>query len=87
MITLEDCIAFLHLTDAEVEAIAEHEHVSAIVATELASYLVESPQGERMIKRMIIDDILHATASGNEQRAQDLTLVLKHFVATHPERP
>ena len=40
-----------------------------------------------MIKRMIIDDILHATASGNEQRAQDLTLVLKHFVATHPERP
>ena len=33
MITLEDCIAFLHLTDAEVDAIAEHEHVSAIVAT------------------------------------------------------
>ena len=87
MITLQDCIAYLHLTEDEVDAIAEHEHVSSIVATELASYLVESPQGERMIKRMIIDDIMHATVNSNDQRVQHLTLVLKHFVATHPERP
>lgn len=86
MITLEDCIAFLHLTPDEVDAIAEHEHVSSMVATELASYLVESPAGERMIKRMIIDDIMHATVSGHDQRVQHLTAVLKHFVATHPDR-
>ena len=86
MITLQDCIAYLHLTEDEVDAIAEHEHVSSIVATELASYLVESPQGERMIKRMIIDDIMHATGAGNDLRVQHLTDVLKHFVATHPER-
>ena len=86
MITLDDCIAFLHLTPEEIDAIAEHEHVSAMVATELASYLVEAPDGERMIKRMIIDDILHANAGGYQQRAQHLTAVLKHFVATHPDR-
>ena len=87
MITLDDCIAFLHLTPDELDAIAEHEHVSAMVAAELASYLIESPDGERMIKRMIIDDIMHATANGHEQRAAQLTTVLKHFVATHPDRP
>ena len=86
MITLDDCIAFLHLTPDEIDAIAEHEHVSAMVAAELASYLVESPGGERMIKRMIIDDIMHATAGGDDPRVQQLTDVLKHFVATHPER-
>ena len=86
MITLEDCIAYLHLTPEEVDAIAEHEHVSSMVATELASYLVESPQGERMIKRMIIDDIMHATLGGDDARVLHLTTVLKHFVATHPER-
>jgi len=86
MITLQDCIAFLHLTADEVDAIAEHEHVSPMVATELASYLIESPQGERMIKRMIIDDILHATSAGDDARVQHLSNVLKHFVATHPDR-
>lgn len=86
MITLDDCIAFLHLTPEEVDAIAEHEHVSAIVATELASYLVEAPDGERMIKRMIIDDIMHASVNGHAQRVHELTAVLKHFVATHPDR-
>ena len=86
MITLDDCIAFLHLTPEEIDAIAEHEHVSAMVATELASYLVEAPDGERMIKRMIIDDIMHASANGHAARVQHLTAVLKHFVATHPER-
>ena len=84
MISLRDCIEYLHLTPDEVDAIAEHEHVAPIVATELASYLVESPHGERMIKRMIIDDIMHASGSGDDQRVQHLTDVLKHFVATHP---
>lgn len=80
MISLRDCIEYLHLRPDEVDAIAEHEHVAPIVATELASYLVESPHGERMI----IDDIMHASGSGGDQRAQHLTDVLKHFVATHP---
>ena len=37
MITLEDCIAFCGLTEEEVLAIAEHEHVPEMAASALAS--------------------------------------------------
>jgi hypothetical protein len=40
MITLEDCVALCGLTEEEVLAIAEHEHVPEIAATALASYLL-----------------------------------------------
>lgn len=86
MISFKDCIAFLGLTGEEIDAIAEHEHVPPMIAAELAGYLCETADGERMIKRMILDDIMHAKNSGNEVHAERLTLVMKHFVATHPER-
>jgi len=86
MISLRDCIEYLHLTPDELDAIAEHEHVQPIVAAELAAYLVESPSGERMIKRMILDDLLHAERLGDDARVAHLTDVLKHFIATHPAR-
>jgi hypothetical protein len=87
MITLNDCIAFLGLTEEEIDAIAEHEHVPAMIATELAAYMLESEDGERMIRRMIIDDIMHARRVGNDEHVETLTQVMKHFVATHPDRP
>jgi hypothetical protein len=37
MITLEDCIAFCGLTEQEVLAIAEHEHIPEMAASALAS--------------------------------------------------
>lgn len=86
VISLRDCIEYLQLTPEEVDAIAEHEHVAPIIAAELASYLVETADGERRMKRMILDDILHATDRGDSARLEQLTAVLKHFIATHPER-
>ena len=38
MITLEDCVALCGLTEQEVLAIAEHEHLPEIAAVALASY-------------------------------------------------
>jgi hypothetical protein len=40
MITLEDCIGLCGLTEEEVLAIAEHEHVPEIAAAALAQYLL-----------------------------------------------
>ncbi len=85
MISLRDCIEYLHLTPEEIDAIAEHEHVAPIVAAEMAAYLVEDADGERHIQRMILDDIMHAAAAGDTTRVEHLTAVLKHFVATHPD--
>lgn len=86
MISFKDCVDYLGLSEDEVDAIAAHEHVPPMIAAELAAYLCESEDGERMIRRMILDDILHAQRLGDGVRVEKLTLVLKHFVATHPER-
>ena len=84
MLTLRDCIDYIDLTEEEVDAIAEHEHIPTLVAAELGNYLVESPDGVLLIRRCIIDDIAHARQHGDERRVLTLTAVLKHFVETHP---
>jgi hypothetical protein len=47
MITLEDCIGLCGLTEEEVLAIAEHEHLPEIAATALAQYLFVSRAWQR----------------------------------------
>ena len=84
MLTLEDCIALSGLTEDEVEAIALHEHIPVIAATELANYLCHSTEGELCIKAMIKDDIAGAIAAADAHRALALKLVLRTFVLQHP---
>ena len=86
MLTLQDCLALCDLNEGEIKAIAEHEHIPQIIAAELGYYLVRSPDGVPMIRRMILDDILHARKTGNDTKRRKLLLVLKHFVETHPQR-
>ena len=84
MLTYEDCLALTRLTDEEVDAIAVHEHLPEIIALELGHYLCETPNGERCLSRMILDDIEAARARGDLVRAARLRLVLAHFVHPHP---
>jgi len=83
MLTVQDCLAMCELTEEEVRAIAQHEHIPEVVAAELGSYLVHSDEGERQIEHMIVDDIAVARDAGNVRRAAELNLVLKHFAETH----
>lgn len=86
MITIDDCIAMCGLTEEEVLAIAEHEHVPEIAAAGLAEYLLDrDDHGAEKIRDMIVDDIRQAMARGDEAHARDLFQVLRHFVTTHPE--
>ena len=96
MLTIEDCIALSDLTEEEIAAIAEHEHVPAIVAAELGHYLIKAPGGVSALKRIILDDIQAARDRGNSRRARQLQLVLRAFVQGHtkpanvagqPDRP
>ena len=84
MLRLEDCIALCDLSEDEVLAIAEHEHIPEMAAVELGNYLVHTPDGERCIKAMIKDDIDAAVARGDRTRALALRLVLRNFVLEHP---
>lgn len=85
MITLEDCIALCGLTEDEVLAIAEHEHIPEMAAVELAAYLLMSEQGEQRICQMIADDIRRAQALGRREHVITLLHVLHHFLRQHPE--
>ena len=75
MLALEDCIALSGLTREEVDAIAEHEHLPQIIATELGHYLLQLPEGRRMIKAIIRDDIAAAQARGDHFHSAKLKLV------------
>ena len=85
MITLEDCIAFCGLTEEEVLALAEHEHVPEIVAAALAETLLKQRHGPDKIRVMIIEDIRAALDRGDRGHAKELFSALRHFLATHPE--
>ena len=83
MLTFEDCIALSELTDEEIAAIAEHEHLPMIVAAELGNYLIHCADGVPRIKRIIADDIVAADRRGDHRHALALKLVLRHFVEHH----
>ena len=85
MLTFNDCVALGELTEDEVEAIAEHEHLPMIVAAELGNYLIHDPDGALCVKRIILDDLTAADRAGDRCHALALKLVLRNFVERHPE--
>jgi hypothetical protein len=85
MITLEDCIAFCGLTEEEVLALAEHEHLPETAACALAEYLLSQADGPERIRDMIVDDVRAAQARGDRAHVRTLLHVLHHFLRSHPE--
>jgi hypothetical protein len=85
MISLEDCLALCGLSEAEVLALAEHEHVPEIVAASLGNHLLCQPDGGRRIGAMIADDVTMAMARGDRCHAEELRATLQGFVSSHPE--
>lgn len=85
MLTIEDCIGLSELTDDEIRAIAQHEHIPEMAAVELGNYLLHLPEGGKRIRRVILDDIMHAQSNNDVVQSAKLKLVLKQFIAMHPE--
>jgi hypothetical protein len=85
MISLVDMCGMCGLDLAEIEAIAEHEHLPDVAAAALASYLLHSAHGADYVRDMIIDDIHTALEQGRKAHAGELVMALRHFCETHPE--
>jgi hypothetical protein len=83
MVDIESCIALSGLSQEEIEAIAEHEHIPEMLAIELGSYLANQPSGHEQICRIFADDIRAAQARGDLARAARLKLVLRHYLEHH----
>lgn len=84
MLTLQDCIALSGLSEEEIRAISEHEHVPEVIAAEIADYLVHSPEGLPVVRRVIVDDLSEARRAGDGARVRRLQAVLRHFLREHP---
>lgn len=85
MISLIDICGMCGLDLAEIEAIAEHEHVPEVAAAALASYLLHWNHGADYVRDIIIDDIHKALEQGRKAHAGELVMALRHFCQTHPE--
>lgn len=85
MITLEDLIAFCGLTEEEILAIAEHEHMPEAAACAFAECLLKQEHGPEKIANMIADDVRAAQARGDREHVKTLLHVLHHFLKAHPE--
>jgi hypothetical protein len=85
MITLEDCVALCGLSEEEVLAIAEHEHLPEMAAAALGAYLAHQEHGLEEVRDMISDDIRAAQARGDKEHVLVLLHVLHHFLRTHPD--
>lgn len=83
MISLEDCIALCGLTETEIAAIAEHEHLPDIAAATLGQYMMNRPHGVDRIRQMIVDDIRAALGAGNKAHAAQLMSALRHLLTTY----
>ncbi|WP_349369018.1 hypothetical protein [Salinarimonas sp.] len=85
MISLIDAIGLSDLTEDEIAAIAEHEHVPEMVAATLGAYLVHEAHGPEKIRDMMMDDIRAAVRRRDFDHARQLTGALRHFLAEHPD--
>ncbi|MBN9672376.1 hypothetical protein [Roseibium aggregatum] len=85
MITLEDCLGLCDLSEEEILAIAEHDHLPEIAAIAKGQYLLRKEHGTSTIFSIVVDDIRDAQARGDKDHVVALLHVLHHFVRAHPE--
>ena len=84
MLTFEDCVALSGLTEAEIAAIAEHEHLPQMLALKFGHHLICQRDGALRVRAILADDLRHAEKCCNWRHAEELRGVLRHFVAHHP---
>lgn len=83
MLTFEDCLGLCELSEEEIRAIAEHEHLPQIVALELGNYLMRGPDGQLLVSLMFIDDIRAAERRSDLVHAAMLKRALRRFIEQH----
>lgn len=85
MISLDDIEDMSELTRSEINAIAEHEHISVFDATLLGEYLLHEHHGLQKIHQMLCEDIRAALHRDDLPHARKLFAILRRFLFEHPE--
>ncbi len=85
MITLDDIEDMTDLTRAEIDAIAEHEHMGEGDAALFGDYVLHIHHGPARVQQMICEDIRTALHRDDLPHARALFAVLRRFMAEHPD--
>jgi len=85
MLTLQECIGWCALSEEEILAIAEHQHIPEIAAVEMANYLITAERGPERICTMIVDDIRASQRLGDVASVIARLHVLHHYLRRYPE--
>jgi len=85
MITIEECVQMSGLTQDEIDAICEHEHIPEVAAAAFADYMMHKEKGPDVLREMVRDDIRDSLARGDKQHAASLMVTLRKMLALHPE--
>lgn len=84
MLTLKECITYCDLTEAEVEAIAEHENLPPLVATLVGCHLLQSPTGHEYIRQLLQTRAEEANHAGDSASAAQRHQVYQEFIRRSP---
>ena len=85
MISSEDCIALCGLENREIAAVAEHEHIPETAAAALAGSLLRKPDGAKVIRQFLVENIERAMRDNRLHHATELFSTLRRFINRHPE--
>ncbi len=85
MITVDDVVGMTCLTEEEVAALAEHDHLSSYDAALLGDYLMHQHHGAAKVQQLICEDVREALHKDDVAHAKELYKVLHHFLDGHPE--
>jgi hypothetical protein len=84
MLTLKDCMDYCDITDEEVDLLAEHEHIPAEVAAQLACSLVQTNDGVQAICVSLSELVSDAVIDGRLDKAEHVLHVYAQFRSAHP---
>lgn len=85
MISMKDCLDYSDLTEDEVAAIAEHEHLPFGSAVQLACGLAQSQDGTELLRCLLKNAVCDAQNCGHAEALGVAQRAYSQFITNHPE--
>lgn len=86
MISIKDCLDYSDLTEDEVTAIADHEHLPYASAAQLMCGLAQSVDGTEILRCLLKDAVCDAKRCGHAEALRVAQAAVAQFAADHPGR-
>lgn len=87
MLSLQECFDLSDLSEDEIEAIAEHEHIPPIVAAELGTTLLKTRTGLCLLRLYLLEAIERARETGDFVKAKRLDQIYSRLEHEHHAPP